>query len=81
MGFLSAPLRGAPMLCEGRDLSDDTDDTIAETETLPLDAWHRRKGARMVPFAGYYMPIQFDGIVSEHNWTRSQAGQIGRAHV
>ena len=44
MGLLSAPLRGAPMLCEGRDLSDDTDDTIAETETLPLDAWHRRKG-------------------------------------
>ena len=62
-------------------MSDDTDDTIAETETLPLDAWHRRKGARMVPFAGYYMPIQFDGIVSEHNWTRSQAGLFDVSHM
>ncbi|MEC7160388.1 MAG: glycine cleavage system protein T, partial [Pseudomonadota bacterium] len=55
-------------------MSDETEDTIAEIETLPLDAWHRRKGARMVPFAGYDMPIQYEGIVVEHNWTRQQAG-------
>ena len=39
-----------------------------ETETLPLDAWHRAKGARMVPFAGYEMPIQYEGILAEHEW-------------
>ena len=62
-------------------MSDDTEDQIVETETLPLDAWHRRKGARMVPFAGYHMPIQFEGIVAEHNWTRTQAGLFDVSHM
>jgi aminomethyltransferase len=62
-------------------LSDDTEDMIAETETLPLDAWHRRKGARMVPFAGYHMPIQYEGIVIEHGWTRTQAGLFDVSHM
>ena len=59
----------------------DTDEHIEETGTLPLDAWHRQKGARMVPFAGYYMPIQYEGIVAEHNWTRSQAGLFDVSHM
>ena len=59
----------------------DTDDTNDRTEKLPLDAWHRGKGARMVPFAGYDMPIQFDGIVAEHNWTREQAGLFDVSHM
>ena len=46
----------------------------AEPHTLPLDAWHRAKGARMVPFAGYLMPIQYEGIIAEHLWTRESAG-------
>ncbi len=41
---------------------------------LPLDAWHRDKGARMVEFAGYHMPIQYEGIIAEHLWTRENAG-------
>ena len=52
-----------------------------EIHTLPLDAWHRGKGARMVPFAGYEMPIQYDGIVAEHNWTRDQAGLFDVSHM
>jgi len=80
MGFRRTA-KGRPHACEGRDLSDDTEDTIAETETLPLDAWHRRKGARMVPFAGYHMPIQYEGIVTEHNWTRNQAGLFDVSHM
>jgi aminomethyltransferase len=39
-------------------------------EKLPLDAWHRAKGGRMVPFAGYEMPVQYEGIIAEHLWTR-----------
>ena len=50
-------------------------------ETLPLDAWHRRHDARMVPFAGYHMPIQYEGIVAEHLWTRSSAGLFDVSHM
>ncbi|WP_226699323.1 glycine cleavage system aminomethyltransferase GcvT [Qipengyuania gaetbuli] len=62
-------------------MSDDNDDIVQEIEQLPLDAWHHRKGARMVPFAGYEMPIQFDGIVAEHEWTRTQAGLFDVSHM
>ncbi|RJY09876.1 glycine cleavage system aminomethyltransferase GcvT [Aurantiacibacter aquimixticola] len=48
---------------------------------LPLDAWHRQHGARMVPFAGYEMPIQYEGIVAEHDWTRSSAGLFDVSHM
>jgi len=50
-------------------------------QTLPLDAWHRQRGARMVEFAGYYMPIQYDGIVAEHLWTRAHAGLFDVSHM
>ncbi len=50
-------------------------------ETLPLDAWHRAEGARMVEFAGYYMPIQYDGIIAEHLWTRENAGLFDVSHM
>ncbi|MCK0127388.1 glycine cleavage system aminomethyltransferase GcvT [Erythrobacter sp. F6033] len=52
---------------------------------LPLDAWHREQGARMVPFAGYEMPIQYTGegggIVAEHEWTRTNAGLFDVSHM
>jgi len=50
-------------------------------EKLPLDAWHRSKGARMVSFAGYEMPIQYEGIVAEHEWTRTSAGLFDVSHM
>ena len=50
-------------------------------EKLPLDAWHRAQGGRMVPFAGYEMPIQYDGIVAEHNWTRDSASLFDVSHM
>ncbi|MFD1951010.1 glycine cleavage system aminomethyltransferase GcvT [Sphingomonas arantia] len=52
-----------------------------ETGTLPLDAWHRARGARMVAFAGYHMPIQYDGIMAEHLWTRTSAGLFDVSHM
>ena len=52
-----------------------------EIQRLPLDAWHRNHGGRMVPFAGYEMPIQYEGIVAEHNWTRSSAGLFDVSHM
>ena len=50
-------------------------------EALPLDAWHRARGARMVGFAGYHMPIQYDGIMAEHGWTREHAGLFDVSHM
>ena len=49
---------------------------------LPLDAWHRAKGGRMVSFAGYWMPVQYeDGIMAEHLWTRQHAGLFDVSHM
>lgn len=48
----------------------------------PLDAWHVAQGARMVPFAGYSMPVQYrDGILTEHLWTRAHAGLFDVSHM
>ena len=60
--------------------------------TTPLDQWHRRHGARMVPFAGYAMPVQYDltgdmaarcrgGVLAEHLHTRAQAGLFDVSHM
>ena len=56
--------------------------TQAESlEKLPLDSWHRARGARMVPFAGYEMPVQYEGIIAEHLWTRENAGLFDVSHM
>jgi aminomethyltransferase len=57
-----------------------SDDTQTDLE-LPLGDWHRSKGARMVGFAGYAMPIQYDGIMAEHLWTRESAGLFDVSHM
>ena len=49
--------------------------------SLPLDAWHRARGGRMVPFAGYHMPVQYEGIMAEHRWTRTNAGLFDVSHM
>lgn len=53
--------------------------------TLPLDQWHRAHGGRMVAFAGYEMPIQYEGqhggIIAEHEWTRSSASLFDVSHM
>ena len=55
--------------------------TESEIRTLPLDGWHRAHGARMVPFAGYSMPLQYEGIIAEHLWTRGSAGLFDVSHM
>ena len=48
----------------------------------PLAGAHRALGARMVPFAGYAMPVQYPtGIIAEHNWTRQHAGLFDVSHM
>ncbi len=62
-----------------------SDEQSEDLRTLPLDGWHRAHGARMVPFAGYAMPVQytgpFGGIVAEHEWTRHHAGLFDVSHM
>jgi aminomethyltransferase len=52
-----------------------------QLDRLPLDSWHRSRGARMVPFAGYEMPVQYEGIIAEHLWTRENAGLFDVSHM
>lgn len=48
----------------------------------PLHARHVALGAKMVPFAGYDMPVQYPaGIMAEHNWTRASAGLFDVSHM
>ena len=56
--------------------------TEPELLTTPLDSLHRELGARMVPFAGYAMPVQYpSGIIKEHEQTRSAAGLFDVSHM
>ena len=51
-------------------------------KTTPLHALHVRLGGRMVAFGGYDMPVQYlDGIMAEHNWTRSHCGIFDVSHM
>lgn len=47
----------------------------------PLYAFHCAKGAKMVPFAGYEMPVQYVGIIAEHNHTRGKVGLFDVSHM
>lgn len=75
--------------CVTEDLSDTHPDDMPEQQILPLDAWHREQGGRMVEFAGYQMPIQYSGehlghaggIVAEHEWTRNHASLFDVSHM
>ncbi len=50
--------------------------------TTPLNALHLELGARMVPFAGYSMPVQYPaGLMAEHHHTRSAAGLFDVSHM
>ncbi|MBB3398983.1 MULTISPECIES: glycine cleavage system aminomethyltransferase GcvT [unclassified Rhizobium] len=57
------------------------DDTAALKKT-PLHALHLSLGARMVPFAGYDMPVQYPaGVMKEHIQTRTSAGVFDVSHM
>lgn len=47
----------------------------------PLDATHRALGARMIPFAGWEMPVQYRGLVEEHVAVRTAAGLFDLSHM
>lgn len=57
-------------------------DPSTDLKATPLQALHQSLGARMVPFAGYLMPVQYpEGILKEHLHTRSKAGLFDVSHM
>lgn len=55
---------------------------VSELKILPLDTLHRELGGKMVPFAGYEMPVQYPmGVKDEHLWTRARAGLFDVSHM
>jgi aminomethyltransferase len=56
--------------------------STAPLHRTPLHALHVELGAKMVPFAGYDMPVQYPtGVLQEHNHTRTQAGLFDVSHM
>jgi aminomethyltransferase len=55
--------------------------TDAPLKKTPLNARHRAAGARMVPFGGWDMPVEYSGIVAEHQAVRQRAGLFDVSHM
>src|SRR3954467_7347019 len=55
-----------------------TDTPLKKT---PLNARHRASGARMVPFGGWDMPVEYSGITAEHMAVRERAGVFDVSHM
>jgi aminomethyltransferase len=58
-----------------------TDTPVAELRKTPLHARHRASNARMVPFAGWDMPVEYSGIAAEHLAVRTRAGLFDVSHM
>ena len=54
---------------------------MAELRKTPLNDVHRESGARMVPFGGWDMPVEYSGLIAEHNAVRTAAGLFDVSHM
>ncbi len=54
---------------------------IDNLKRTPYTDFHIAAGAKMVPFAGYHMPVQYDGIIEEHKAVRSDVGLFDLTHM
>jgi glycine cleavage system T protein len=52
-----------------------------ETRRTPLYEWHRAHTNRIIPFAGWEMPVWYSGVLDEHNAVRRTAGLFDVAHM
>src|SRR6266581_9301109 len=53
----------------------------APLKSTPLNAVHRRMGAKMVDFGGWDMPVQYSGIIDEHHAVRRAVGLFDVSHM
>ncbi len=56
-------------------------DNPADLKKTPLTDEHKRLGAKLAPFGGWLMPIQYAGIIAEHQWTRKEASVFDICHM
>ena len=47
----------------------------------PLYEAHVKAGGKIVPFAGYLLPVQYEGVIKEHMAVRTQAGLFDVSHM
>ena len=50
-------------------------------KSTPLTDWHKQHGGKMVPFAGYEMPVQYEGVLAEHACVRDKVGLFDITHM
>ena len=76
----AAPQRVCPLLSV---LFRESETAMASDDLFltPLNALHLELGARMVPFAGYSMPVQYAGLMAEHQHTRTAASLFDVSHM
>lgn len=55
-----------------------TDTSMKQT---PLHAWHEQNGGRLVDFAGWSMPVQYQSVIAEHHQTRRSVGLFDVSHM
>src|SRR3954471_6968189 len=56
-------------------------ETATGMRKTPLNALHRASGAKMVPFGGWDMPVEYSGLISEHMAVRKAAGLFDVSHM
>lgn len=54
---------------------------MSDLKSSPLEAAHRALGARLVPFAGWNMPVQYSSILDEHRAVRERVGVFDISHM
>ncbi len=54
---------------------------MEQLKNTPLTAWHYDNNAKMAPFAGFDMPVQYSSILAEHAQTRTKAGIFDISHM
>ncbi|WP_462323564.1 glycine cleavage system aminomethyltransferase GcvT [Desulfoplanes sp.] len=54
---------------------------MGQLSTTPLTGWHTNNGGKLVDFAGWEMPVQYEGILGEHKHTRSKASLFDICHM
>ncbi len=63
------------------DATADAADPPQELKRTPLEAEHLRLGAKMAPFAGWQMPIEYEGAIAEHRSVRTHVGLFDLTHL
>lgn len=56
-------------------------ETTTDLKRTALTHIHEKLGAKMVPFAGYLMPVQYTGVIDEHNAVRNGVGVFDVSHM